>query len=245
MYSYRPIYWPQHGLRLASPAHLTPTSSPPYPPLAPPYASPGSPYAPPAPPYPPPAPPYACSASPYATPAPPYTHSASPYATLAPPYASSTSPYAPPAPPYTHSAPPYTSPAHPMPLLLTLCPYCPTLPHPTPLLPHPRPTLCSEEEELRECKITLTHAWIDWRYKVGPVRNRLTAAQAHGRIHPYLTNTTPIPLANASEITPTIADIIQEGRANDVVWLGMPQLHDEESPGNNPKTSHSTTANHP
>ncbi|KAF8268074.1 hypothetical protein EI94DRAFT_1800915 [Lactarius quietus] len=55
----------------------------------------------------------------------------------------------------------------------------------------------------------------DWCSSITPICRRLTTAQAHSRIHPYLSSNAPIPLANAPEIMQMVADIIQEGRSND------------------------------
>jgi len=98
-----------------------------------------------------------------------------------------------------------------------------------------------EEVELNHREEQLNKDRLRWHAKKKEVRQRLVAAQAITRLHPYLKGNAPIPDTYRPQSLRKggvpISTILQDSTAHHLHWLPMPQLHDEELPGNNPSTT--------
>src|SRR6201996_4901121 len=91
--------------------------------------------------------------------------------------------------------------------------------------------LITEEATLRRHEAELQKDWFKWRNKVGPVHNRLIAAKARARLHPYLTNQIPLPIDEHRPEAITVTDALLLNNRLPQFHLPMPWLAGEERPG--------------
>lgn len=87
-----------------------------------------------------------------------------------------------------------------------------------------------EKELLDECTA--------WRARNTETRAWLTKARVHSCLHPYLNHTALIPNHYCPETMHmggvTLAMAAEDTRTRRLQWYTMPQLHDEDTPGNHP-----------
>ena len=98
--------------------------------------------------------------------------------------------------------------------------------------------LALQDEVLTHCKQELLDECKAWRARNAETRAQLTKARVHLCLHPYLNHTALIPNHYHPEamcmggVMLTMA--VEDTCTRRLQWYTMPQLHDEEHPGNHP-----------